>query len=52
MKAGKDEIWFDDVDSDDIEQVTGVKQRKLSEDDHVHTHKEMQQNEVAERGPR
>ena len=54
IKSEKDEIWFDDVDPDVIERVRGVKQRKLSENDHVHTptHHEMKENEVREQEPR
>jgi hypothetical protein len=56
IKSGKDEIWFDDVDPDVIEKATGVKQRKLCEDDNVHTHAhtcgEMPQNEQVEQEPR
>ena len=54
IKSGKDEIWFDDVDPHDLEKVTGVKQKKLSEDDDVHTHtrNEIRQHEVTAQEPR
>ena len=57
VKSGKDEIWFDDVDADDIEKATGVKQKKLSKSDNVHTHahmsnNEVQQNEAKQQEPR
>ncbi|CAB4021623.1 Hypothetical predicted protein, partial [Paramuricea clavata] len=53
IKSGKDEIWFDDVDPDDLEKVAGVKQKKYSEDDDVHTHtrNEIRQHEVTAQEP-
>ena len=45
VKSRKEEIWFDDVDTDDLDKVTGVKQRKVCEGD-VHTRTLLSQNEV------
>ncbi|XP_028394840.1 RNA exonuclease 4-like [Dendronephthya gigantea] len=54
-KTDKNDIWFDDVDPEDIEKVTGSepKRRKISVDDDTHAcaHSDVQPNEVTEKKP-